>query len=332
MFSYFKGLIFVFVLTFCSFLLSKLDFFKEFSISTLIIAVFVGMFASKFYFKWQIELEKGVNFSAKKLLRLGIILYGFNISLLDIQKVGFTGLILSVIVVVSILCLGIYLGVKWLKMDKDFAVLVSGGSAICGAAAVLALESVLKAKNEKSVIAVASVVIFGLISMLLYPLFYLLGFVPLDHIQEGFYLGLSLHEVANVVAAGSAISGESANFAIIIKMIRVILLVPVLLILPLLFCAKNSKQKLHIPWFALWFLGMIVLHSFVPLNPLVVDFLRMLCVLSLSAAMVALGLQINFKAFARLGKEAFILAFVLFIVLLFGCFALVFSSAKLGLI
>lgn len=277
-----------------------------------------------------------MNFSAKKLLRFGIILYGFNVTLGDIFSVGIYGILISFIVVAVIFSLGTYIGVKFLGLDRDIAMLVSGGSAVCGAAAVLALESSIKSEPYKGVVAVGTVVIFGIIAMFLYPILYNLGIIPLSHLQEGVYIGATVHEVANVVGASSAISPEAESVAVTIKMIRVILLVPLLLIVPYLVSGRVNAQgsrKLHIPWFAFGFLVVVIINSYLPnLAPDVIssqtleniiDVLRYVCNVSLVFAMVALGLQVDFKKFASSGGKAFTLALILFVMLIVGGFFLV---------
>lgn len=308
------GLLFTFLLSILAFFLSKLSFIEALHLSPLILAIFLGLLFSKLYFNKNELFVSGVTFSAKKILRLGIILYAFNISLSEILSLGFSGILASLIMISFVLILGFYIGVRFFKLDKELSILICIGSAICGAAAVLALESALKSKAYKGVIALSTVVLFGLLSMLLYPILYnsILDFKPLE---MGFFIGLSLHEVANVVGAGAAISEEAANSALIVKMIRVILLVPALLIISFLF-SKNSKDKaLHIPYFALIFLALIIVNSLFALNENLIFVCKFLSLIFLSMAMAALGLQINIKSLAKQGLNSFAFAFVLFLLL-----------------
>lgn len=325
--SYTMGILFVVVISIISVGASFIPAVYALHISPLIIGVILGSLLSFVYHRDYTRYNGGVTFSAKKILHLGIILYGFNVSLSEISQVGIIGVLACIFVVAIILAFGVFIGVKFLKLDKDIAILVSGGSAICGAAAILALESSLRSEPYKGVIAVGTVVIFGLIGMFAYPIVYASGLIPLNHIQEGLYIGLTLHEVANVVGAGSAISPECANFALISKMIRVILLIPVLLIIPFLVSHSDggAKRHLHIPWFAFWFLGVVVFHSFVYIPEAFVDILKFLSAFCLTMAMSALGLQIDLRKFKSSGGGAFILALILFIILCAGGFLLVMS-------
>ena len=150
-------------------------------------------------------------------------------------------------------------------MDKDLALLTATGSAICGAAAVLGAEPVVKCEAHKTAVAVSTVVIFGTLSMFIYPVMYRAGILDLDPEQMGLYTGATLHEVAHVVGAGNAMGKEISDAAIIVKMIRVMMLAPVLVVMSS--CCSNrrevrwltgemaercpSRGKITIPWLRL---------------------------------------------------------------------------------
>ena len=167
----------------------------------------------------------GIQFCSKKVLRLGIILYGFRLTFQDVVNVGVSGIVIDAIIVVTTILGGIWIG-RMLKMDRDTALLTSIGSGICGAAAVLGAESAIRTQAYKTAVAVATVVIFGTISMFLYPVAYRSGWVDLTPQEMGIYSGSTLHEVAHAVGAGNAMGIEVSNVSIIVKMIRVMLLVP----------------------------------------------------------------------------------------------------------
>lgn len=321
-----NGFTLVLLVSLASYYIASLPLILKLHLSPLIIGVVFGILVSPLFRQTEKTCEKAVAFSAKKLLRMGIILYGFNVTLTSIASVGFNGILLSVVVVVFVLWIGYLIGVKLLGLDKEIAILVSGGSAICGAAAILALESSLKSKPYKGIIAVGTVVIFGLLGMFLYPIVYALGLIPLNYTQEGYYIGLTLHELANVVGAGDAISQETQEVALIVKMIRVLLLVAVLLVVPYFFAEskEGGKRKLHIPWFAFWFLGVVILHSLINLPDEAVSFFKFLSGFFLVMAMSALGLQVDLKKFLEFGGKAFVLAFILFSILAVGGFFLVY--------
>nr|WP_317403986.1 putative sulfate exporter family transporter [uncultured Helicobacter sp.] len=296
-------------------------------LSPLIIGILLGSILSPFYPKLNVtyHLQKGMDFSAKKLLRLGIVLYGSFITLNELVALGFKGFLIALIVVVAVFVSAIFIG-KGLKLDKEISLLVGIGSAVCGAAAILALESTLKSSPSKSSVALGFIVIFGLVGMVALPVVYYSGFLPLSDYQWGIFIGGSLHEVANVVGA-AAISPESQSVALLVKMTRVVLLVPLLLIISyVVFASSASKQQgtLYIPYFAFGFLGVILLNSFIDFPPVIVESAQFLSKLLLVFAMVALGLQIDWQKFVSFGAKTFILALVLFIILLCGTYFLVY--------
>ena len=212
-------------------------------------------------------------------------------------------------------------------MDRDIALLTSIGSGICGAAAVLGAEATLRTKPYKTAVAVATVVIFGTLSMFLYPIGYQTGIIDLTPEQMGIFSGSTLHEVAHAVGAGEAIGGVTASTSIIVKMIRVMLLVPVLLILGWWAAAKmrkspaaaeGEKGKVAVPWFAFGFLLVIGFNSLNLLPEVVVGWINQFDTFLLTMAMAALGAETSFDKFKKAGVKPFLLAAILYVWLLVG--------------
>ena len=266
------------------------------------------------------------------MLRLGIILYGFRLTFQDVVAVGTAGIVIDVIVVTVTIIGGYWLG-RLLRMDRDISLLTSIGSGICGAAAVLGAEATLRPKPYKTAVAVATVVIFGTLSMFLYPIAYRAGILSFDPVQMGLFGGSTLHEVAHAVGAGNAMGGEIANITVIVKMIRVMLLVPVLLVLALWVASRKSaataeggevagKSKIAVPWFALGFLAVIAFNSFDLLPAAVVDAINYIDTFLLTMAMAALGAETSVDKFKKAGAKPFVLAFLIYIWLLVGGWAL----------
>ena len=215
----------------------------------------------------------GIKFCTKQVLRAGIVLYGFRLTLTQVAAVGLPAVVIDTIIVAGTIFLGIWLG-KLMKMDKDTSLMTATGSAICGAAAVLGAEPVVKCEGHKTAIAVSTVVIFGTISMFLYPIMYRAGMLDaLGDTGVAIYTGSTLHEVAHVAGAGNAMDPTDslgiAGTATITKMIRVMMLAPVLVIMSFALAGrkkanpegKAEKSKITIPWFAFGFIGIICLNS-----------------------------------------------------------------------
>lgn len=326
-----QGILFVVLFSFTAFYIAETDVVKYISFSPLIVGIILGMIYGNTLRQYMPkEWSQGITFCSKKILRLAIILYGFRLTFQHVINIGFTAIMIDVIVIITTILLGLLLG-KLLKMDKELALLTATGSAICGAAAVLGAEPVLNNKPYKTAVAVSTVVIFGTIAMFLYPVMYRSGIIDFDAEQWAIYTGATVHEVAHVVGAGNAMSESIASSAIIVKMIRVIFLAPVLLIFAL-FISKKAKKtetgnavrtKIMVPWFAIWFIVVIGFNSFNLLPVVVVDGINYIDTFLLTMAMTALGMDTSFSKFKEAGAKPFILAFVLFVWLVLGGYAMV---------
>ncbi|SAL03780.1 membrane protein [Caballeronia calidae] len=266
----------------------------------------------------------GVNFSARKLLRIAVAFFGLRVSLQEIAQVGLSGFTVSVLVVVSTLVIGTWAGMKLMKLDRDTALLTAAGSAICGAAAVLAFESTLQSKAHKSAMAVGSVVLFGTLSMFLYPLALNAGWLHLDTLGAGLFFGGTIHEVAQVVGAASNVSPEATHIATIVKMTRVMLLVPVLLVVGFWISRSRAagsaqgKGKIAVPWFALGFLALVVVNSLHILPDAATSTINMLDTFALTMAMTALGMETRIAQIRQAGPRALATGAILYVWLVVG--------------
>lgn len=306
------GLIFTLLLGLAGLALARVPALAHLQISALTLAIVLGMLIGNLIgARLPHRLAPGIGFAQRDLLRAGVVLYGLRISFQEIAAVGPGALMLDIVIVTSTLALGVWIGRRWLGLDRDTALLTACGSAICGAAAVLATERVLNPEPSKVAIAVASVVLFGTIDIFLYPQIQAHFAIPVH--MFGIYAGATVHEVAQVVAAGNAVSPAAADTAVIVKLTRVLLLVPFLFALGG-WQARNGGErgKISVPWFALVFVGVCVFNSLVTLPAALRGFLLDLDTLLLATAMAALGLETRFSRLRALGPKPLLLAFVLF--------------------
>ena len=188
---------------------------------------------------------------------------------------------------------------------------------------MLATEPVVKAEASKVTVAVATVVIFGTLAIFLYPAMYPLVAHWFSPETYGIYIGSTMHEVAQVVAAGHAINPEAENAAVIAKMLRVMMLAPFLIFLAarvkqLAPADSNQKSKITIPWFAILFIVVAIFNSFHLLPKSVVDMLVTLDTVLLAMAMAALGVTTHVSALKKAGAKPLLMALVLFIWLIVG--------------
>ncbi len=287
-------------------------------LSALTIAIVLGMLIGNLAGeRLPSSLAPGIGVAQRNLLRWGVALYGLRLSFQQIGAIGVQGIVLDVLIVAGTLLLGIWLGRK-LGLDRDTALLTASGSAICGAAAVLAFERLLNPDPAKVAIAVASVVLFGTLDIALYPLLY--PHLGMDAHALGLYTGATVHEVAQVVAAASNAGPAVADAAVVVKLTRVMLLVPVLLLLSwrLPAAADGRRGAITVPWFALAFVGVVAVNSLLVLPASLRVALLDLDTLLLAAAMAALGLETRVTRLRALGPRPLLLATVLFAWLVIG--------------
>jgi uncharacterized integral membrane protein (TIGR00698 family) len=315
----FNGILFIALFALSSLYLAEMPWLIKAGISPLVIAIILGIFyGNTLRHAFPAQWVLGIHFSAKRLLRLAIILYGFRVSFQQIALVGMEGLLLDTLVVASTLFLGYWLGVKVLKLDRHLALLISSGSAICGAAAVLAVEDVLKSESYKASVAVGAVVLFGTLGMFLYPILQHAGVFGFSDNQFGIFAGASIHEVAQALVAGANVSSAAGNTAVIVKMTRVLLLVPVLILLSVfevrhLASTNHGKRRVTIPWFAVGFAVVIGFNSLHLLPAVLVTLINKLDMFLLTMAMAAIGIETNLNKIKTVGLKPMYLAIFLFI-------------------
>ncbi|MBC7619748.1 MAG: YeiH family putative sulfate export transporter [Candidatus Saccharibacteria bacterium] len=324
----------------------RLGWLQEHGFSALTLAIVFGMLVGNtVYPRFAAVSGAGVNFAKQNLLRLGVVLYGLRLTVQDIGHVGFAGVVTDALVLGSTFALACYIGIKWLGMDRKTAMLIGAGSSICGAAAVMAAEPVVKARAEQVTVAVATVVVFGTLAIFLYPVLFELNrqwqLVPGGADGFGIYIGSTIHEVAQVVAAARSVGPHAADTAVIAKMVRVMMLAPFLIMLSAWLardeakCSTRSahtpassessgghqapvKSKLAVPWFAFAFVGVVLFNSLNLLPAKAVAVTTEIDTVLLALAMAALGLATHLSSIRKAGVKPLLLALVLFVWLVVG--------------
>jgi uncharacterized integral membrane protein (TIGR00698 family) len=292
-------------------------------LSALTLAIVAGMVLGNALPRgWLERMHPGLRFCQQTLLRLGIVLYGIRLTVDDLSKLGPRAMVIDLTVIGTVLLAGYWLGTRVFGLDPDTALLVSAGSGICGAAAVLATDRAIESESHKVSVAVATVVVFGTISMFLYPLLYpLTGFTQR---QFGIYTGATVHEVAQALAAGRAVGQVASDTAVITKMLRVLMLAPVLVIIGRLRRGGDAgtAKRIKFPWFVLWFGVVIVAESLAPLPHAARTHLIDLDTVLLASAMFALGTGTRWYQLKQAGTRPLLLAATIFIGLVCGGYVL----------
>jgi uncharacterized integral membrane protein (TIGR00698 family) len=301
--------------------IAKIPAVSHLGISALTLAIVLGIALGNTVFPRIAPFSAaGVDFAKARLLRLGIILYGFHITFQDIAHIGWAGVLIDVLVIGATFTLAVQLGTRVFGLDRQTAMLIGAGSSICGAAAVLATEPVVRGQAHKVSVAVATVVIFGTVGMFVYPLLY--PYLGLSEAAYGLYAGSTIHEVAQVVVAGRAVGEHAASYAVIEKMLRVMMLAPFLVILSSRIGdegeAAAGKRRITIPWFAVLFIVVAGFNSLHLLPPAMVDAILTVDTVLLAMAMAALGLRTHVGAIHHAGTKPILLASILFVFLMTG--------------
>ncbi|MEA0555770.1 YeiH family protein [Lysinibacillus irui] len=308
--NFLKGILLTLLIALVAKYIATFPFFSI--LGQLVIAIIVGM-AWRAAFKVQDTWQVGIAFSSKKLLRLGIILLGMRLNLADIYHAGASVFLIAVINLLFALMV-VYGLTKMLKVDQKLGILTACGTAICGAAAVVAIAPQIKANQKETAVGAAIVALLGTVFTLIYTVLY--SILDLTPTEYGIFAGGTLHEIAHVIAAASAGGNEAIDIAVIVKLTRVALLVPVAIIIGIFYRKMDKSEEKKgftlsiIPWFILGFLAMSAINSLgiIPAN--VAQAFVNIAYILIAMAMAGLGLNVEIKTFKELGVKAFIAGLV----------------------
>ncbi|CDN44674.1 UPF0324 membrane protein BC_5174 [Paenibacillus sp. P22] len=277
----------------------------------LVLAIVLGMAYRHFAGGVPAAAGAGISFASKTLLRAGIVLLGMRLNLGDIVSAGPRVLAIDIIHIAVTIPFVAWIASR-LGTSRNLGLLTACGTAICGAAAVAAISPQLKAKEEETAAAAAVVAILGTIFTLLYTLLYpVLGMSASGY---GIFSGSTLHEVAHVLAAAAPGGREAVDMAVVVKLARVAMLVPVALLLGMWSVRKSRKSGIDgtatktpvaIPWFIFGFLAVSAIHTTGLVPEEAASALVTAAYLLIAMAMAGLGLGVDVKMFRRLGPKAF---------------------------
>ena len=255
--------------------------------------------------------KAGVAFSLKNVLRFAIILLGLQLTAAQVAEVGTLGVALIAVTLIGTFLFTVGLG-RALGVEHRLVELLAAGTSICGASAIIATNSVTRAPDEDVVYAVASVTVFGCVSMFLYPL--LPGVLHLDARAYGLWTGDSVHEIAQVVAATYQRGKAAGDFGTIAKLTRVMMLAPMVIGLGL-FAAHRTKaagqtsarKAKPMPYFVFGFVALVILNSLVNIPPGAKAAIVILTTFLLSMGLAAMGLETNVQKLKAKGLRPLIL-------------------------
>ena len=278
-------------------------------------------------------VKPGIDFCAKTALRLGVALLGIRITFADIAEIGLNTGLMVIFAVAATVTLGFCLA-RLLKLSPDFGLIAGGSVGICGASAALAVASVLPKTKENerfTLLVVVGVTVLSTIAMVVYP--FALQLLNITALPAGIFLGATIHDVAQVVAAGMLLGPEAGDVATVVKLFRVALLLPVVLFISIFFGAEKSSQRLGwgslrlIPTFLLGFVALSVVASMQILPSSVTQSIGGISRWMLVIAIGAAGLKTNFQELAKLGWQPVVM--LLFETVFIAAIGLIFISSSL---
>lgn len=196
---------------------------------------------------------------SKKLLQYSVVGLGFGMNLHASLASGKEGMMFTIISVFGTMIIGMFIGRKLLKMNRDTSYLISSGTAICGGSAIAAVGPVIKAKDSDMSVALATIFILNAIALFIFPVFG--QWLGLSQQEFGTWAAIAIHDTSSVVGAGAAYGEEALQVATTIKLTRALWIIPLALATSFIF--KGDGKKVSIPWFILWFIVAILLNTYV---------------------------------------------------------------------
>lgn len=254
--------------------------------------------------------QQGVAWSEKYVLETAIVLLGFGFEVSRLQAVGGSTFIVIIVSILLILLLAMLLQ-RWTKHEGQLFWLLGAGSAICGSSAIGATAPLVKAKEEETGISLAVINLLGLLGMILLPL--IARLLNFDSTQTGIFLGGILQSVGHVVGASFAVSDDVGAVATIIKMARISLLLPFLLIVYAIFQRKaTAGPKIQFPRFILFFAATMLLAALDILPEGISHVLNQTSDVLFNIGMAAIGLKINLQAVWKISGRSLRYGAILF--------------------
>lgn len=272
------------------------------------------------FWKRPAQLESGIKYTSKKLLQYSIILLGFDMNLFSIFKVGSQTLILMCFTLTASFATAFVLA-KLLNIDSKTATLIGVGTSICGGSAIAATAPVIDADDDEVAHAISTIFLFNVVAAFLFPfLGHVLG---MSDYNFGLWAGTAVNDTSSVVAAGYAFSDAAGNLAVIVKLTRTLMIVPITLALAF-YTSKKAAGKASggsysimkiFPWFVLGFVAASVLNTFVPMPQGVGSFLARAGKFVIVMAMASIGLNTNIVKLVKSGGKPIFMGFVCWVVL-----------------
>ena len=300
------------------------------SLSPPVIALLCGIFLANIGLEssWA---KPSLSFASSQLLKIGVALIGFRLTFSEILEIGSLS---GVLVIISVVFISFFL-IKWMaekaSVSKPLTILLAAGFPICGISAIAAVKPLSGADDEETGYAVGLITIFGSISILFFSILHLIFDIEINTL--GWWIGLSVHDTSQVVAAASAISESSLDSAMVVKMGRILLLAPMLLMISLMKqqgIHSGQQQRFPIPIFIIGFVVAAAIGSANIFSKGFLDSIDAVRTFLITAAMFGLGSGIRLKSIKELGAKPLRVGFIAWITVLFLAGVGTFLTIQIG--
>jgi uncharacterized integral membrane protein (TIGR00698 family) len=310
-------------------------------ISASVIAMFIGI-ALHFLLDKAPAIKTGVKFTSKKVLKFAIILLGSSLNFNDILKTGYNSLIIMFFTLAT--CFGIgYISGRLLKLNWKTSNLISAGTGICGGSAIAAISAVIDADNIDVAFAMGATFIFDMFMVVLFP--FVGNALGMSDVAYGLWTGTAVNDTSSVVAAGYAYSEAAGDYAVMVKLTRTLVIVPVVIIFAFINAyikskTNGQKEKISIlkqirksfPIFILGFLFMSGLRSFGVFSNNVSGVLKDISKFLMVVSLAAIGLNTSFSEIKKDGARAMLHGFIISLLVVFVSYVVIYFEQRLGIV
>ena len=289
------------------------------AVSPLALCVLFGFLASNFA-KWPTWADSATKLASKRIMRIGVALLGFQLSVSALEKIGLKG-VFTVLVVVVFTIFGILFLSKLFGMTGDLGLLIGVGFGVCGATAVAAIRPQTRATQEETSYAIALISLCGTLSIVVLP--FLGHLLNLSTSTFGAWAGAAVHDVGQVIATASVWNQDAIAAAIVVKLSRVCLLAPIVLILSVRHrkylrsinqTAEQSEKVPLIPFFVLGFIAVSIFHNTVELPLRITEDIVLLSKWMLGAGLVALGANVKWNNIRKIGPKPMFMGLIAWVI------------------
>jgi uncharacterized integral membrane protein (TIGR00698 family) len=261
------------------------------------------------------KCKAGIEFAACSVLRIGVALLGLRIAFSDLVSLGWQTIALLASAIISTILIGLVLA-KLLGLKKSFGALTGGSVAICGASAAMAITAILpdhKNKERDTLLTVIGVTSLSTIAMVVYPI--VATYLGFDNEQAGLFLGGTIHDVAQVVGAGYSISEDTGDISTLVKLVRVSMLMPVVMVM--LFIIKRHNQSISsdvkaakVPLFLIAFVALMIINSCFNVPTIIIETSTEVSRFALVTAIAAIGMKSNLAKLTSVGIKPIIMMII----------------------